>query len=84
VTAAVYILEAIGGAATRIGWPALTPLAAVLGAVARIPFVAGIDHYLPAQFGRMHPRWNALVAALVTQAARSARSQLRLPTSVSH
>ncbi len=81
VSAASGVMQAIGGAATRIGWPALTPLAAVLvvisclgsvgawlGAVARIPFVAGIDHYLPAQFGRLHPRWKAPVTALVAQA----------------
>jgi amino acid transporter len=81
VNASSGVMQAISGAATRIGWPILTPIAAVLvvisclgsvgawlGAVARLPFVAGIDHYLPAQFGRMHPRWNSPVTALVTQA----------------
>jgi amino acid transporter len=79
------VMQAIGHVATRFGWNALTPVAAALvalscigstgawlGAVARIPFVAGIDHYLPSSFGRMHPRWGSPVAALVTQAAIAA------------
>jgi glutamate:GABA antiporter len=79
------VMQAIGHVATRLGWNALTPIAALLvavscvgstgawlGAVARIPFVAGIDHYLPQSFGRMHPRWGSPVAALVTQAGIAA------------
>jgi len=30
---------------------------AYLSSTARLPFVAGIDNYLPAVFGRIHPRW---------------------------
>ena len=79
------VMQAIEHVATRFGWTALTPIAAALvalscvgsagawlGAVARIPFVAGIDHYLPAGFGRMHPRWGSPVTALVTQAGIAA------------
>ncbi|HLX26656.1 MAG TPA: APC family permease [Candidatus Cybelea sp.] len=79
------VMQAIGHVAGRLGWVALTPLAALLvvvscvgstgawlGAVARIPFVAGIDHYLPSAFGRMHPKWGSPVAALVTQSAIAA------------
>ncbi len=78
-------MQAISHVASRFGWDMLTPIAALLvalscigsagawlGAVARIPFVAGIDDYLPAAFGRMHPRWGSPVAALITQAAISA------------
>ncbi len=78
------VMQGIGHVASRIGWPLLTPLAAILvtisclgsvgawlGAEARIPFVAGIDRYLPASFGRMHPRWKSPVAALLTQAGIS-------------
>ena len=43
-----------------------------LGAVARIPFVAGIDRYLPPAFGRMHPRWGSPVVALLTQSGLAA------------
>jgi len=79
------VMDGLSRLASRFGWSALTPLAAFLvalscvgstgawlGAVARIPFVAGIDRYLPAAFGRMHPRWGSPVAALVTQAAIAA------------
>ncbi len=79
------VMQAIGHAASRFGWNALIPIAALLvglscigsagawtGAVARIPFVAGIDDYLPPVFGRMHPRWGSPVAALITQAVISA------------
>jgi glutamate:GABA antiporter len=79
------VMQAIGSVAGRFGWSVLTPIAALLvtlsclgstgawlGAVARIPFVAGIDHYLPPAFGRVHPRWGAPVVAIVTQAAIAA------------
>jgi amino acid transporter len=79
------VMQAIGHVATRLGWAALVPFAALLvalscigstgawlGAVARIPFVAGIDRYLPSAFGRMHPKWGSPVAALVTQSAIAA------------
>jgi amino acid transporter len=41
---------------------------AFLAAVARLPFVAGIDRYLPPIFGRLHPRWRTPWFALLTQA----------------
>jgi glutamate:GABA antiporter len=79
------VMDAIARIATRLQWSALTPLAALLvaiscigsagawlGAVARIPFVAGIDRYLPPVFARMHPRWGSPVAALVTQSSIAA------------
>ncbi|MBV8366172.1 MAG: APC family permease [Candidatus Eremiobacteraeota bacterium] len=79
------VMQAIAAGASRFGWFALTPIAALLvvvsclgsvgawlGAVARLPFVAGIDRYLPPVFGRMHPRWGSPVAALWTQSAIAA------------
>lgn len=79
------VMQAIQSVSARIGLNVLTPIAALLmtisclgsvgiwlGAVARIPFVAGIDRYLPEAFGRIHPRWNSPVVALLTQAAVSA------------
>lgn len=78
------VMQAIGHIAGSLHWSALTTIAAVLvtisclgsvgawlGAVARIPFVAGIDRYLPEAFGRMHPRWHSPVAAILTQVAIS-------------
>lgn len=85
VNASSGVMQAVGSIADRLGWSVLTPIAAVLvvvsclgsvgawlGTVARIPFVAGIDRYLPKSFGRMHPRWNSPVAALVWQSAIAA------------
>jgi amino acid transporter len=43
-----------------------------LGEVARLPFVAGLDRFLPESFGRMHPRWGSPVVALLAQAAIAA------------
>jgi amino acid transporter len=79
------VMQAIAAVASRIGWNVITPIAAILvvvtcfgscglwlGAVARIPFVAGIDRYLPPVFGRVHPRYGSPVAALLTQAGIAA------------
>jgi amino acid transporter len=39
---------------------------AFLTATARLPFVAGINHYLPPIFGRVHPRWKTPYVALIS------------------
>jgi len=39
---------------------------AYLAAAARLPFVAGVDRYLPPIFGRVHPRWNTPYIALIS------------------
>jgi amino acid transporter len=67
-------------AKTGIAW--LAPLVAVmvtlnaLGGVggwfvatSRLPFVAGIDRFLPPAFGRLHPKWRTPYVALLVQAA---------------
>jgi amino acid transporter len=38
----------------------------------RLPFVAGIDRYLPAAFGRLHPRYHSPYVSLITQAGIAA------------
>jgi glutamate:GABA antiporter len=75
------VLQAVQAAEARLGFDGIAPLAAALvtitclgsvgawfEAVARIPFVAGIDHFLPERFGRLHPRWGSPYVALLTQA----------------
>ncbi len=57
IAAATITLNALGGVG---GWFAAT---------ARLPFVAGIDRFLPPVFGRLHPRWNTPYVALLVQAA---------------
>jgi amino acid transporter len=57
IVAATITLNAVGGVG---GWFAAT---------ARLPFVAGIDRFLPPAFGRLHPRWKTPYVALLVQAA---------------
>jgi amino acid transporter len=40
--------------------------------VARIPFVVGIDRYMPEAFGRIHPRWRTPYIAMLVQSGLSA------------
>lgn len=76
------IMQAVQAMSARVGvgWlaPATAALVALnaLGAVggwfaatARLPFVAGIDRFLPRAFGDLHPRWNTPYVALLVQAA---------------
>jgi len=44
---------------------------ATVAGVARIPFVAGIDRYLPAFFGKIHPRWRTPWISILVQAGIS-------------
>jgi len=39
--------------------------------IARVPFVVGVDHYLPAAFGKVHPRWQTPYVAILVQAVIS-------------
>jgi len=47
-------------------------IGATVAGVARVPFVAGIDNYLPAFFGRIHPRWKTPYLSILVQAGISA------------
>jgi amino acid transporter len=85
-TSALYgVVETIRSAAERLHLAWVTPVAAGLltlscigsvgawlGAVARIPFVAGIDHFLPKSFAKLHPRYGSPTVAIVTQSAIAA------------
>jgi len=75
------VVDAAAAMETRLGAPGLAAFVAFtvvvaslgsvgawLGAVARIPFVAGIDRYLPAAFARIHPRWGTPHVSLLVQA----------------
>jgi amino acid transporter len=39
--------------------------------IARVPFVVGIDRYLPQAFGRIHPRWKTPYISILVQAVLS-------------
>jgi amino acid transporter len=75
------LMQAISGSAERVGWRGLGPAVALLicvsnlgavgaylAALARLPFVVGIDRYLPPAFARVHPRWGTPYVALIVQA----------------
>jgi amino acid transporter len=36
--------------------------------IARVPFVVGVDRYLPAAFGKIHPRWKTPYVSILVQA----------------
>lgn len=40
--------------------------------IARVPFVAGIDRYLPKAFGKVHPKWRTPYVSILVQAILSA------------
>jgi glutamate:GABA antiporter len=40
--------------------------------VSRVPFVVGLDRYLPAAFGKIHPKWKTPYVAILVQAGISA------------
>lgn len=75
------IMQAVSKSAERVGVAGIGPLAALLitisnlGALgawlavsARLPFVAGLDRYLPPAFARIHPKWGTPYVALLVQA----------------
>jgi amino acid transporter len=85
VTGLQGFMQAIDKVADRIGLEGLTPLVALLvtvssiggmsawfAASSRLPFVAGVDKFLPAAFGRVHPRWNTPYVAMGVQAVLAA------------
>jgi glutamate:GABA antiporter len=39
--------------------------------IARVPFVVGIDRYLPKAFGKIHPRWRTPYISILVQAVLS-------------
>jgi amino acid transporter len=75
----VFHAITIGSTALRVG--ILGVLAAVLvtvgnaggvgstvAGIARVPFMVGIDRYLPAAFGRIHPKWKTPYVSILVQA----------------
>lgn len=76
------IMQAITRVTERMGVPRIAPVAAILitvgaigavgawlTAVARLPYVAGLEGRLPAGFGRIHPRYGTPHIAMLVQAA---------------
>jgi glutamate:GABA antiporter len=75
-------MQAMQAMATKAGLPWMVPISSVLitlsilggigawfASTARLPFVAGLDKYLPEAFGKLHPKWKTPYVALYVQAA---------------
>jgi amino acid transporter len=94
-TSGVFHAITVGSVALKIGF--LGILAALLvtvgnaggvgstvAGIARVPFVVGIDRYLPEAFGKIHPRWKTPYVSILVQAVASGLilllSQIRSPT----
>ena len=43
-----------------------------MAGVARVPFVVGLDRYLPRAFGKLHPKWRTPYVAILVQGLLSA------------
>ena len=81
--------------ALLVGLNAVAGAAAFLSSTSRLPFVAGIDRYLPSAFGHIHPRfrtpWVAIgvyglagmVVALLSQAGTTVRGAYDVLVSMS-
>jgi len=82
VTSGVFHAITVGSIALKVGFFGI--LAAVLvtvgnaggvgstvAGIARVPFVVGIDRYLPAAFGKIHPRWKTPYVSMTVQAVVS-------------
>jgi amino acid transporter len=78
------IVQAVSHMAGRVGMAWIIPPFALMlslsiagigsawmGGSARIPFVAGLDSYMPSWLGRVHPRYATPHAALIVQAVVS-------------
>ena len=79
----VFNAITIGSVALKVGF--LGILAALLvtagnaggvgstvAGIARVPFVVGVDRYMPAAFGKIHPRWKTPWVSILVQASISA------------
>jgi amino acid transporter len=78
----VFHAITLGSVALKVGFIGI--LAAVLvsvgnaggvgstvAGIARVPFVVGIDRYLPAAFGKIHPKWKTPYVSILVQAGVS-------------
>src|ERR1700680_4717979 len=78
-TSGVFHAITVGAIALKIGFVGI--LAAILvtagnaggvgstvAGIARVPFVVGIDQYLPKAFGKIHPRWKTPYLSIIVQA----------------
>ncbi len=73
----VQAMESLGARAGVNGLGRITAVFLTIGgiggvgawitATSRLPYVAGVDRYLPPAFGKLHPRYNTPFVAIITQ-----------------
>jgi amino acid transporter len=78
----VQAMETLGARAGLMGLGPMTGAFLAIGAIggvgawitatAQLPYVAGVDRYLPPAFGRLHPRYGTPHVAIITQVSISA------------
>jgi amino acid transporter len=82
-TSGVFQAITSGSTALRIGFVGVLAalfvsvgnaggVGSTVAGIARVPFVVGIDRYLPAAFGKIHPRWKTPYVSIIVQAVVSA------------
>jgi glutamate:GABA antiporter len=78
----VYQALAVGSEALKIGLLGMIAaflvtfgnaggVGSTVAGIARIPFIVGIDRYLPAAFGKIHPKWRTPHVSILVQAGIS-------------
>jgi glutamate:GABA antiporter len=78
----VYQALAVGSEALKIGLVGMIAaflvtfgnaggIGSTVAGIARVPFIVGVDRYLPAAFGKIHPKWRTPYVSILVQAAIS-------------
>ena len=76
----VYQALAIGSEALKIGLIGMIAaflvtfgnaggIGTTVAGLSRVPFIVGVDRYMPAAFGKLHPKWRTPYVAMLVQAA---------------
>jgi amino acid transporter len=78
----VYQALAIGSEALKLGLVGMIAaflvtfgnaggIGTTVAGIARVPFIVGVDRYLPAAFGKIHPKWRTPYVSILVQAGIS-------------
>jgi amino acid transporter len=94
-TSGVFHAITVGSIALKIGFLGIVAallvtvgnaggVGSTVAGISRVPFVVGIDRYLPEAFGKIHPRWKTPYISIIAQAVVSGLilllSQIKSPT----
>ena len=78
----VYQALSVGSEALKIGLLGMVAaflvtfgnaggVGSTVAGIARVPFIVGVDRYLPAAFGKIHPKWRTPYISILVQAGIS-------------